>query len=262
MPISSPTPPQSPELNTGPGEDDNWEYATNDSFDSVFDLPADGKQPAQRRKRRRRRAAPVASTSSPPISVVPNANIDLLHKPLLDQAPRTPAQATPDVHAVTNVPGSRVGTLSRLWSQKRTFSRWNGRRDRKNRNEPHEIQPTASRFGSIPHLWGRASDLTRGTNGEPRTGHGDVHEMQSARPDPISTAPANVPDVQLLPRFPRASTSRTVKVSAAYGFSRTHAATSDEDDGVSCWDYICFCMCCPCKGSLRPDSDLESDTGS
>ncbi|KAH7906668.1 hypothetical protein BJ138DRAFT_1182961 [Hygrophoropsis aurantiaca] len=61
--------------------------------------------------------------------------------------------------------------------------------------------------------------------------------METTHPVPISTPPANVPDMQPLPRT---STSRTVKVSAGYGFNRTHAATSDEDDEVPCCDYICF----------------------
>ncbi|KAH7906315.1 WD40-repeat-containing domain protein [Hygrophoropsis aurantiaca] len=53
------------------GGGDNWESATNDSFDSVLDLDADGTQPAQRRKRRRRHGTPAASTSPPSIPVVP-----------------------------------------------------------------------------------------------------------------------------------------------------------------------------------------------
>ncbi|KAH7908238.1 WD40-repeat-containing domain protein [Hygrophoropsis aurantiaca] len=230
----SPTPPQYPELNINPGGDDNWENSTNESFDSVLDLPADGNQPAQRRKRRRRRVAPVASTSPPPISAVlkaPPVRISApRHSPPLDQIPSPPVRITPGAH---------VGALSRLWSPKPTLSRWNGGKDRKDRDEPHDIQPTASRFGLIPRLWGRASNLTGGANREPRTGH-DAHEMQSARPDPISTLPANVPDMQLPSKLPRTPTSRTVKVSAAHGFNRTHAATSDEDDEVPCRDYICF----------------------
>ncbi|KAH7905156.1 hypothetical protein BJ138DRAFT_1165284 [Hygrophoropsis aurantiaca] len=278
--------PQSPELNNSPGEEDNWENSTNESFDSVLDLPADGKHPAQRRKRRRRRVAPAASTSSPPISTVPNASLGYNHiappsmlkpqqhqaphviisaphhSPPLDQTPRPPVQTTPRAHVEADASASHVGALSRLWGPKRILSRRNGRKDRNHLDEPHENPPTASRFGSIPRLWGRASNVTGGTNSESRTSHDDAHEMQSAPSHPISTLPANVPDMQLPPKPPRTPTSRAVKVSSAYGFNRTHAATSDEDDEVPCRDYICFCMCCPCKGSLKPDSDLESDTGS
>ncbi|KAH7905155.1 quinon protein alcohol dehydrogenase-like superfamily [Hygrophoropsis aurantiaca] len=169
---SPPTPPQSRQLTTGPGEDDNWEYSTNDSFDSVLDLPADGNHRAQKRKRRRRRVAPITSTSSPPISVVPtNVSVDhnypdlLLailntskpqqsqalsaiinppHRSPLDQTPNPPVQTTPDAHPVTDSPSLRVGALSRLWRKRRSPSRWTRRKTRKNHAKLHEGQPVQS----------------------------------------------------------------------------------------------------------------------
>ncbi|KAH7913551.1 WD40-repeat-containing domain protein [Hygrophoropsis aurantiaca] len=122
-----------------------------------------------------------------------------------------------------------------------------------------EVQTPASGFEALARLWKQVLAVTRWKRIKPREDHGDAHEMQPAHPHCASAPPANVPDMQLSHKLPSTSTSRTVKVSAGYGFNRTHAATSDEDDEVPFWDYLCFCMCCPCKRA-DPDSDLESDT--
>ncbi|KAH7906318.1 hypothetical protein BJ138DRAFT_645621 [Hygrophoropsis aurantiaca] len=94
LPVASPsTPFLSSGLNGSPGEDVKWQHATNDSFDSLLDLPADGTQPAQRRKRWHGRGAPIASTSLPPI---PN-KAPALYK---QQTP------TPDVHTASRTDSS------------------------------------------------------------------------------------------------------------------------------------------------------------
>ncbi|KAH7906203.1 hypothetical protein BJ138DRAFT_1105342 [Hygrophoropsis aurantiaca] len=127
-----------------------------------------------------------------------------------------------------------------------------------------ERHSPASRFEALTRIWKRISmtAITGRPHSNPREDRGDGLGLRPPYPHPISTPPTNVPDMQPLPKPPHTPTPRVVKVSAGYGFSRTHAATSDEDDPVPCCDYLCFCMCCPCKRSLDPDSDLESDTES
>ncbi|KAH7911602.1 quinon protein alcohol dehydrogenase-like superfamily [Hygrophoropsis aurantiaca] len=103
----------------------------------------------------------------------------------------------------------------------------------------------ASRFRPLlDRLWKQLSALVPGAHSKPRQGRDDPHEMHSIQPQPspISTRPTHVPNMQPPPtnKHPRTPTSQAVKVSAGYGFNRTHAATSDEDDEVPCCDYICF----------------------
>ncbi|KAH7907007.1 hypothetical protein BJ138DRAFT_1117061 [Hygrophoropsis aurantiaca] len=64
-----PTPPPPPLTNSddGPCESDDWEYSTNESSDSLLDLPAVGapNSHATKRKGRRRRAAPGPQLEAP-----------------------------------------------------------------------------------------------------------------------------------------------------------------------------------------------------
>ncbi|KAH7905469.1 quinon protein alcohol dehydrogenase-like superfamily [Hygrophoropsis aurantiaca] len=119
---SSPTPSQSPEANTGPGEDDDQrEYPTNESFDSVLDLPADGTQPAQKRKRRRRRRT---LNSSLPIPAVPNTlaiTAPESHAPQSQTTPPSKAIAA-DAPVDAQTSGSRFGQLTRSWIRRLTKS--------------------------------------------------------------------------------------------------------------------------------------------
>ncbi|KAH7911920.1 hypothetical protein BJ138DRAFT_1112828 [Hygrophoropsis aurantiaca] len=123
-----------------------------------------------------------------------------------------------------------------------------------------ELHPPASRFEPLVRLWNQRAPVGQWTHRKSREDRDGPHEMQPTQLPPISTPPANVPDMKPPPRLPRTSSFRTAKVSAAHGFSRTHAVTADADDKVSRWDYICYCMCCPCKRA-DSESDVESDTG-
>ncbi|KAH7904741.1 WD40-repeat-containing domain protein [Hygrophoropsis aurantiaca] len=278
----SATPPQPPEPNKGPGEDDNWEYFTNESFDSVLDLPADGKHPAQRRKRRRRRAAPVASTSSPPISVVPDAPPAIISvprhsppPPRLDQTPSPPAQTTTGVDMAADAPAPRVGALRRLWRQRQTLPRWT---PRKNRDEPRESQPVvpspapdkvetqppptqaASPHNELAADHTGASETTksrtiarlftrsrrRPTNTTPRPENIEMH------PPPSSRHRSRNPHTR--PR--RQSQSEVVNVAAGRLDQRLAASSNKWTDKIDWLDYICFCMCCPWNKVIS-ESDSE-----
>ncbi|KAH7906204.1 quinon protein alcohol dehydrogenase-like superfamily [Hygrophoropsis aurantiaca] len=112
---AGPAPPQSPEPNTGPDEDPNWEYSTNESFNSLLDLNADGTQPTRRRKRRRRRRAPATSTSPPPTPTPaiaqPNSH------PPQSQAPPPSESIAANAPADTQISASRFGSLARFWKK-------------------------------------------------------------------------------------------------------------------------------------------------
>ncbi|KAH7904312.1 WD40-repeat-containing domain protein [Hygrophoropsis aurantiaca] len=140
---SSPIPPQFPEANTVPDEDDDWEYSTTGSFDSVLDAPADGTQPAQRRKRHRRRGAHATPHSSPPIPAVPNilANAEPESRPPQSQALpplRNVAVETPAAAPIVT-PASRFGPLTRFWMKITAAARWTRKLPRKNINEPAQF---------------------------------------------------------------------------------------------------------------------------
>ncbi|KAH7910792.1 WD40-repeat-containing domain protein [Hygrophoropsis aurantiaca] len=144
-----PTPPRPTELDNVTAEENDWEFSTNESFDSVLDLPADGTRPAQRRKRRRRRAAaPVASTSSLPVPTNHQMSPAIISAPrhsppLANKTTSPPTQTTPDTHAVAGAPAPRIGALRRLWRQRRTLPRWTRRKPHKNRNATRKSQPIA-----------------------------------------------------------------------------------------------------------------------
>ncbi|KAH7904918.1 quinon protein alcohol dehydrogenase-like superfamily [Hygrophoropsis aurantiaca] len=143
--------PQSPGANTGPDEDDdNWEYSTNESFDSVLDAPADVTQPTQRRRRRRRRRAPVASSSSAAVSrrQVPPAATDSRsphHPPQNDEASTSTKKPTsdPDSSARAERSPPRGAPWTRRWTQASSLPRWTRTRrtPSKGCDEPHESQP-------------------------------------------------------------------------------------------------------------------------
>ncbi|KAH7907750.1 hypothetical protein BJ138DRAFT_1210571 [Hygrophoropsis aurantiaca] len=80
-PLGPPLPDQPPTQDDTPS--DTWEYSTNESFDSLLDLPADGTQPAQRRKRRRRQ--PISSSrgapDKPETSSTPTTEISAVNMP-------------------------------------------------------------------------------------------------------------------------------------------------------------------------------------
>ncbi|KAH7904024.1 quinon protein alcohol dehydrogenase-like superfamily [Hygrophoropsis aurantiaca] len=173
--LPTPSPLESSKTNTG-GEGGNRESATNDSFDSLLDLPADSIQPAQRRKRRRRRGAPTDSTSSAPIPAVLDASIALNYStpgPLSASRPdkREPQQhempitinsphhlpqtkaaapfkeSTPDGHTPTGAEGTAsrgsIWTWTRLWRDSLTLRQWtrNRRKPHKNCEERQDSQP-------------------------------------------------------------------------------------------------------------------------
>ncbi|KAH7910075.1 hypothetical protein BJ138DRAFT_1127162 [Hygrophoropsis aurantiaca] len=267
-----PAPPRSPESNNVTAKETDWEYSDNESFDSVFDLPADGTQPAQRRKRRRRRAAPVAST--PPISVVPNQRqappvivSAPRHSPPPNQTPSPPAQTPPaEARAVADAPTSQVGALRRLWRQQRTLPWWTRRKPRKTREEPHAIQPVQSspapdasanniethtevaadhteatgslrpsRTRTIPRLLSRSKRQPRNTTPRPENIelHPPTSPQRHARNPPSHTRPR------------RHSQSEVVNVAAGRMDQRVAASSNKWTDTIDWLDYICFCMCCP-----------------
>ncbi|KAH7910608.1 WD40-repeat-containing domain protein [Hygrophoropsis aurantiaca] len=279
-----PTPPRSPELDDGAAEENDWEYSTNESFDSVFDLPADGTRPAQRRKRKRRRAAPVASSSTPapPISastfipsrrfncinvlsfqVVRNAPPVIINAPRRsplpppppDQTPSPPARPTADAHA-----------------------------PRKNRNEPLESQPVEpSPVPSAP-----ADDIemqprptqTISPSTELPADHAEAVTPKSRvsrlltrskrRPTSTTPGPENIemrpppsarrhrraqnPPPRTRPR--RQSQSEVVNVAAGRLDQRLAASSNKWTDKIDWLDYICFCMCCPWNKVIS-ESDSE-----
>ncbi|KAH7904390.1 quinon protein alcohol dehydrogenase-like superfamily [Hygrophoropsis aurantiaca] len=144
----SPAPPQSPEVNIGPGQDSNLEYTTSESFDSVLDLPADGTQSAQRRKKRRRRGAAVASTLSPA------ATPDVLN---------TPAIAEPESHA----PQSQTGPLSKTITA----------------DAPVDAQTSGSRFRPLARSWIRRlmTSISRRTRKSSFTNIDDPSQARDSR---------------------------------------------------------------------------------
>ncbi|KAH7907748.1 hypothetical protein BJ138DRAFT_1159353, partial [Hygrophoropsis aurantiaca] len=270
---SSPTPPQSPELDDGASEDDNWEYFTNESFDSVLDLPADGTQPAQKRKRRRRRpaAAPVASTSSPPISAPPIINPP--SHPPLNQTLASPVQTIPGPHATADAPAVRVGALHRLWRQRRTLPRWTRRKARENHDSGEPIPapnvPTSS-IGPQPQPTPGAS-----TRGELATGHVETAPPKStvisrllarSKRNPTDTIPDNIEmhppwSPQRRHRTPRTRRqSEVVNVAAGRLDQRLAASSNKWTDKIDWLDYICFCMCCPWNKVIS-ESDSERQQG-
>ncbi|KAH7907089.1 quinon protein alcohol dehydrogenase-like superfamily [Hygrophoropsis aurantiaca] len=295
---ASPTPPQSPspELNSEPGEDDNWEYYTNDSdsFDSVLDLPADGSQPAQRRKRRRRRrVAPtrppfslpaplVPNVAAPPVVIEPSHRqpppvvIDPPHRPLppqLDQAPNPPARTTP----AADVPTSRAGASRRLW----TLSRWTRRKPGKNRDES---QPVPVDPSSAPN----SLETHRGSPSRHREVHSSPEgTAPKSKPTPtiltrlralVRSGPrrrsqkqnttSNMENVEMRPPRgrnppPRTRTRRqsaVVDVATCKMDQRLAASSNKWTDEIDWLDYICFCMCCPWN-KRASDSDSERSRG-
>ncbi|KAH7903503.1 quinon protein alcohol dehydrogenase-like superfamily [Hygrophoropsis aurantiaca] len=136
--LPAPSPLESPKVNTR-GEGDNWEYATNESFDSVLDLNADGTQPAQRRKRRRRRGAPTASTSPPSIPVVPNV-LPIAQpesNPPQSQILPPSESMTAGAPADTQISTSQFGPLTRFWRKMTaTMAGRTHKPPRKNANKP------------------------------------------------------------------------------------------------------------------------------
>ncbi|KAH7906667.1 WD40-repeat-containing domain protein [Hygrophoropsis aurantiaca] len=185
--VSPPALPRPPESI----KDDNWEHSTNESFDSVLDLPADGTQPAKRRKRRRRRVTPVASTSSPPISPphrqVPPVTINPPRNLLQNNRPPAPLERTmPNVPEAADVPAVRAGALRRLWMQRRSLPRWIRRKPRKNRDESHEsrsIEP--AHFSPAPNTSTNTTEVqphparAASTHGELATGHVEATTRKS-----------------------------------------------------------------------------------
>ncbi|KAH7908237.1 quinon protein alcohol dehydrogenase-like superfamily [Hygrophoropsis aurantiaca] len=265
---SSPTPPQSPQLNTDPAED-IWEYSSNESFDSVLDLPADGTRPAQRRRRRRRRAAPVASTSSPPIQ----ASVPPRHSPPLDQASSPPAQTTPAAHVEADAPASRVGALGRLWKRRRTLPRWTRRRPRKNRDEPHGNRPVqpdpapprpasphselaADHADATPKPRTISRFLTRSRRQPPNDTLGP--ENIEMRPPPGQQRRNRNASARTRPR--RQPQSEVVNVAAGRLDQRLAASSNKWTDKIDWLDYICFCMCCPWNKVIS-ESDSERPQG-
>ncbi|KAH7909018.1 quinon protein alcohol dehydrogenase-like superfamily [Hygrophoropsis aurantiaca] len=288
-----PTTPPKPPLNIGPDEDDNWEFSTNESFDSVFDLPADGNQPAQRRKRRRRHAAPVASTSSPMVSAVPNRQAPPAvvgaprHSPPLDnKIPSPPAQTSPDTHAVGGAPAPRVGALRGLWRQRRNIPRWTRRKLRKDRDEPRESQPIAP--GPAPSVPASDSETqpqaarAASIHSELATDHAEPTERPSrsrnisrllarSKRQPANTIPTpesiemhpqpsahrrtRNPPLHTRPRR-RQPQSEVVTVSAGRMDQRMAASSNKWTDTIDWLDYICFCMCCPWN-KVVSESDSE-----
>ncbi|KAH7910623.1 quinon protein alcohol dehydrogenase-like superfamily [Hygrophoropsis aurantiaca] len=289
-----PTPPQPPKLDGGTAEENDWEYSSNESFDSVFDLPADGTRPAQRRKRKRRRAAPVASSSTPapPISAVPSALPAITSAPRrsplppLDQTSSPPAQRTGDAHAVAGAPAPRIGALRRLWGQRRTFARWTRRKPHKNRNEPLESQPVEpSPASSAPtndiEMQPRPIQVTSTHNQSPAD-HAEAVSPKSrisrlltrSKRRPANTsASADSENIEMHPppsarrhgrtqnpssrtRPRRQSQSEVVNVAAGRLDQRLAASSNKWTDKIDWLDYICFCMCCPWNKVIS-ESDSE-----
>ncbi|KAH7904984.1 quinon protein alcohol dehydrogenase-like superfamily [Hygrophoropsis aurantiaca] len=271
---SSPTPPQSLRADTGPDEDNNWEYSTNESFDSVLDAPADVTQPAQRRKRRHRRRAPVASTPSPAIPVLPNVPPSIVHPsaPPQNQTSASPVidHPTPEGHGAADSPTSRVSALRRLWRQRPTLSRWTRRKTSKNRNEPHENQPVHP--SPAPNN-GPQSPSAVATSVHSAMAVGDA-EATTPKPNVISrlftrskrpTIDTTPEHIEMRPpqtpphRNPAPHTRRqsaVVNVAAGRLDRRMAASSNKWTDKIDWLDYICFCMCCPWNKVIS-----ESDSG-
>ncbi|KAH7904788.1 WD40-repeat-containing domain protein, partial [Hygrophoropsis aurantiaca] len=284
---SSPTPPQSPEAKTSPDEDDDQrEYSTNESFDSVLDAPADVTQPTQRRRRRRRRKAPVAANSSPPIPVFPSfqhhqapTSIVPLSTLPRNRAPAPPGvdepTSTPEEHAAAGSPTSRVRALRRLWRQRPSLSRWTRRKSRKTHCEPHESQPvhpsptapnTEPQPPSTPAALIHSEVAT--SHAEATTPKPNVISRLLARSkrQPIDTTPENIEMHPRRPprrRTPAPHTQRQSEVvNVAVGrLDRRMAASSNKwTDKIDWLDYICFCMCCPWNKVIS-ESDSERGPG-
>ncbi|KAH7904500.1 quinon protein alcohol dehydrogenase-like superfamily [Hygrophoropsis aurantiaca] len=191
LPATSPAPPapfKSSELNAG-GEGDNGEYSTNESFDSLLDLNADGTQPAQRRKRRRRRGETAASASSPPISAVPNASFVPNHSVQLSSSRPSDRESRPrQSPATVNLPSNPP----------------------KNQASPALDQPFPNGHGGVKaprltwtYLWRQVSTIPQRTRNR-RNPHKNCEERQESQPDPAvnpvcdSKTPSkpSVPDIK------------------------------------------------------------------
>ncbi|KAH7908884.1 quinon protein alcohol dehydrogenase-like superfamily [Hygrophoropsis aurantiaca] len=267
-PPTSP-PPQHLELNTSPasGEDENWEYFTDESFDSVLDLPADGKHLAQRRKRRRRRAAPVAeaSASPHPISVVPNPHTipNFPNNPRQKQAPAPPSPEEPASDAHTEPGGSsspsHAPTKTRLWGQALTLLKWTRthKKPRKDCDEPHKTPPdhSASPTSGPGTPFKPSAHNAKASNTAPDSSLPSLFSRVRARfsrdkrtPEEIEMRP---PQEIHLPKY-----SRVTKVALAEADARLYTPKQkkepepeDSDDAASeesirddgCLNAICFC---------------------
>ncbi|KAH7904970.1 WD40-repeat-containing domain protein [Hygrophoropsis aurantiaca] len=162
--------------NTSPDEDDDqWEYSTNESFDSVLDAPADVTQSTQRRKKRRRRGTPVTSSSPAAAPAVPNTLANAEPKSHLPQRQTPPpseniAADTP-ADAATVTSASRFGLLTRFWKKMTaTTARWTRKPPSKNINEPGTQLP--GNHGEMQQSQGDAgenlSELRQVNNSLPR----------------------------------------------------------------------------------------------